>query len=81
MIKFLVCLPFFRVSMHFIKHIRISQERAETEVCAEIDRPAAIFDAREIGRIRVAEFSATQGNEARVFLLLLGIFRHLKIIL
>jgi len=67
--------------MDFVKYIRVRQERAETRFGAEIDRPAAIFDAREIGRIRVAEFSATQGNEARVFLLLLGIFRHLKIIL
>ena len=67
--------------MRFVKHIRIRQEGAETEVRAEIDRTAAIYDARKIGWIRVAEFSATQCNEAHVFLLLLGIFRHLKIIL
>ena len=81
MIKFLVCLPFFRVSMHLIKDVRIRQERAETGFRAQIDRPAAIFDARKIGGIRVVEFSTTQGDEARVFLLQLGIFRHLKIIL
>ena len=55
--------------MDFVKHIGIRPERTETGVGAEIDRPAAIYDARIIGGIRVAEFSATEGDEARIFLL------------
>jgi len=55
--------------MDFIEHVRVSQERAETGFCAEIDRPAAILDAGKIGRIRVAEFSPTQSDEAWIFLL------------
>ena len=55
--------------MHFIEDIRVRQERVETEVRAEIDRPAAIFDAREIGGIRLAEFSPAEGDKTGVFLL------------
>jgi hypothetical protein len=55
--------------MYLIKDVRIRQERAETGICAEIDRPASILDAREVGGIRVAEFSATEGYEARITLL------------
>ncbi len=61
--------------MDFIEDIRVSQECTETGFGAEIDRPAAIFDAREISGVRVAEFSPTEGDETGVFLL--GrIFRH-----
>ena len=55
--------------MDFIEDIRVRPERTETGVGAEIDRPAAIYDARKIGGICVAEFSATEGDEARIFLL------------
>jgi hypothetical protein len=55
--------------MYLIKDVRIRPERAETEVCAEIERPAAIYDARKISGVRVPEFSATQGDEAPIFLL------------
>lgn len=55
--------------MRFIEDIRVSQERAETEVRAEINRPAAIFEARKIRGIRIAEFSPTEGDKTGVFLL------------
>lgn len=54
--------------MDFIEDIRVSQEGAEAGFRAEIDRAAAIFDTREIGRVRVAEFSSTEGNEMQRFL-------------
>lgn len=56
--------------MRFIEDIRVSQECTQTGFGAEIDCPAAIFDAREIGRIRVAEFSSAEGDETGVFLLI-----------
>jgi hypothetical protein len=55
--------------MDLIEDLRVGQEGAETEVRAEIDRSAAIFDARKISWIRVAEFSTTEGDEARIPLL------------
>ena len=64
--------------MNFIEEIGISQERVETSFGAEVDRPAAILEARKIGRVRVAEFSATQGDEARVLLFLQQLVRHLN---
>ena len=62
--------------MDFIEDVRVSEERAEAGFGAEIDRPAAIFKAREIGRIRVAKFSTTKGDEARRLLLFWRMFRH-----
>ena len=64
--------------MDFIEDIGISEECAKTRFGAEVDRPATILDAREIGRISVAKFSPTQGDEARVILLFRRMFRHLK---
>lgn len=55
--------------MNLVEDIRVSQKRAEAGFRAEIDGPAAIFDAREIVRISIAEFSSTEGDEARIFLL------------
>jgi hypothetical protein len=54
--------------MDLIEDIRISQERAEAGFRAEIDRPTAILDAWEIGRISVAEFSTTEGDKSRILL-------------
>ena len=65
--------------MHFIKDIRVDQERAETELGAKIDRPVAIWDAWEIGWVRITEFSSAQGDEAGKFLLIRRVFGHLKI--
>ena len=62
--------------MDFVKDIRVSQERAETGLGTEIDRSAAIFDAREISGIRVAEDPAAEGDKAWMLLLLWRNFRH-----
>jgi hypothetical protein len=64
--------------MDFIENIRVGQERAKAELGAQIDRSAAILNAREIGRIRITEFSSAQGDEAGIFLLIQSMFRHLK---
>ena len=64
--------------MDLVEDIRVGQECAEAGVRAEINGPAAILDAREIGRIRVAKFATTEGDEARILLLVRRIFRHLK---
>ena len=64
--------------MDFIKHIRVSEERAEAKLGAKIDRSAAILDAREIGRVRITEFTSAEGDEAGIFLLIQRVFRHLK---
>jgi hypothetical protein len=62
--------------MDLIEEIGVSQERAETGFGAEIDRAAVILDAWKIGRICLAEFSATQGDEAWILLFLQRLFRH-----
>jgi hypothetical protein len=56
--------------MDFIKDIWVSQERTKAGFSAEIDCPAAIFDAGEIGWISIAEFSPAKGDEVLEFLLL-----------
>ena len=64
--------------MDFVEDVWVSQERAKTGVCADVNGPAAIFDAREIIWISVAESTPAEGNEARVLLVFCRIFRHLK---
>ena len=51
------------ISMDFVEHIRVGQERAEAGVGAEQDRPAAVFSAWVIRGIGVAEYSSAEGNE------------------
>ena len=60
----------FRISMDFIEHIRVSEERAQAGLGAEIDRPATIFGARIVGRVGVAENPSAEGDEATAFRLL-----------
>ena len=55
--------------MDFVEDIRISQERASAGVGAQINRPAAILDARKICRVGVAEDPPAQSDEERMFLL------------
>ncbi len=55
--------------MSFVKGIWVGAEGVEAGLRAEIDRPAAIFEAREIGWIGIAKLSPAEGHEARVFLL------------
>lgn len=75
----LLSFSLFRVAMDFIEDIRVGQECAQAGLRAEIDRPAAILDAREIGGIRVAEFSPAQADKLLIFLLLRRLLRHWKI--
>ena len=63
--------------MGFIEDIRVGEERAETGLGAEIDRPAAIFEARKIGGIGVAKYPPAEGDKARKFLLLKGQMAYL----
>lgn len=49
--------------MDFVENIRVSEERAEAGFCAEQDRPSAVFNAREVGRIRIAEDTSAEGDE------------------
>lgn len=62
--------------MDFVENIRIGEERTQTGFCAEIDRPAAIFDSREVCRIGVAEHTSAECNEAWMFLRFERFERH-----
>ena len=62
--------------MDFVEDIRVSEERAEAGVGAKVDRPAAIFDAREICRISIAEDAPAESDKAWIFLLFASISRH-----
>ena len=77
---FHIIFSLLRVAMNFIEDIRISQECTEAGFSAEINCPATIFDAGEISRISIAEFSPTEGDKAWISLLFQKMFRHLKLI-
>lgn len=49
--------------MDFVKQIRIGQEGAKTGLRAEVDCPAFVFDAREIGGIGISENTPAKGDE------------------
>lgn len=53
--------------MDFVEDIRVSKECTQAGFCAEIDRPAAVLNAREVAWIRIAEDSSAEGDEARRF--------------
>lgn len=55
--------------MDFVENVRVCQERAEARLGAEMDRPAAVLGAREIGRVSVAKDPTAEGDKARMFLL------------
>lgn len=55
--------------MDFVENVRVCQERAEARLGAEMNRPAAVLGAREIGRVGVAEDPTAEGDKARMFLL------------
>jgi hypothetical protein len=59
---------FFRVAMDFIEDIRVGEECAEAGLRAEVDGPAAVLGAREIGWISVAKNPPAEGDEVWVFL-------------
>ena len=52
--------------MDSVENIRVSEERAEAGLGAEIDRPAAVLDAREICGIGVVKDPSAKRNEAWV---------------
>ena len=54
--------------MDFVENIRVCEKSAKTGFGAKVDGPAAIFDAREISRVRVAEDPPAKGDETRAFL-------------
>lgn len=56
--------------MDFVEEIRVGEEGTQAGVGTEIDRPAAILDAREVCRIGIAEDSSAEGNEAGMTFLL-----------
>ena len=62
--------------MDFIEDIRIREEGAKTRFRAQIDRPAAVFHARKIRRICIAEFSPAEGDKTWELLLFRGICIH-----
>jgi len=51
--------------MDFVENIRVSEERTEAGLGAEVDRPAAILSARKIGWIGVAKDAPTESDELR----------------
>ena len=66
--------------MDFVENIRVGEERTQTGFRAEIDRPAATFDSREVCRIGVAEHPSTEGNEAWILLRFERLERHTFVI-
>ncbi len=62
--------------MDFVEQVRVSQERAEAQLRAEIDRPPAMLDTRKIRGIRVAEYPSAKRYELPRFLLFERCFRH-----
>lgn len=67
--------------MGFVEDIRVREERLAAGFGAEIDRPAAVFDARKICRVSIAELSPAEGHEARELLSTREIERHTVIAL
>ncbi len=63
--------------MRFVEGIRIGAEGVEAGLGAEIDRPAAIFETREIGGVGVAEDPPAESDKARGGLLLQRMGRHI----
>ena len=53
--------------MSFIEEVRAGAEGVEAGLGAEIDRPAAILEAREIGRVCLAEDPPAESDKPRTF--------------
>jgi len=68
-----------RISMDFMQHIRVSQERAQAGLGAEIDSPAMIFDAWIIDRVGIAENPSAESDEAVALLLFQRICMHMNV--
>jgi hypothetical protein len=55
----------FRVAMDFVENIRVSEERTEAGLGAEVEGPAAVWSARKIGWIGVTKDAPAEGDELR----------------
>ncbi len=55
--------------MRFVENIRVGAEGVEASFGAEIDRPAAIFEPREMRGVGVAKDPPAEGDKAQTFLL------------
>ena len=49
--------------MDFVEYIRVSQKRAEARIGTQQDRPAAIFSARKVRGVSIAEDPPAEGDE------------------
>ena len=49
--------------MNFVEQIRVGQERPETGVRAEIDRPPFVFSPWKISRVGIPEDTPAEGDE------------------
>jgi len=49
--------------MDFVENIRIGKERTKAGLCAEQDRPSAVFGAWEVGGIGITEDTSAEGDE------------------
>lgn len=58
--------------MDFVENVWVGEKGAAAGLGAQIDRPAAVLDARKIGRIGVAKDPTTKGDKTRMFLLFRG---------
>ncbi len=65
----LLLFPLFRIAMGFVESLRVGAESIVAGLGAEIDRPAAIIQAREIRRVCVMEDPPAESDKARGFLL------------
>ena len=54
--------------MDFVEYVRVRQERTEAGFGAEQDHAPAVLGAWIVGRIGIAEYSTTQGDELLLFL-------------
>lgn len=62
--------------MNFVEHVRVRQKRAKARFGAEVNRSAAVLDAREISRIGIPEDPSAEGDEAGMFLCFLCLGWH-----
>ncbi len=65
--------------MGFVESLRVSAEGVEAGLGAEIDRPAAVLQARKVRRVCITELPPAESHKAWVFLRLAFICVHLRL--
>ena len=55
--------------MNFIEEIGVGQERAETRLSAQIDRPSSMLDTGIVSRIYVSKDAPTECDKTMTLLL------------